>query len=90
MNDMTGRHPSVVDGLARLHPGHLSDQPHLFELARPLFDVGNYYVGMLPDCPDLTEILRKLWEARNCALYVGAQHLAPMVQRQQEESVAGE
>lgn len=61
------RHPSVQRLRRLFEYNHLP--PRLQNVSRPfalaalsMFDVG------VPDCPELTEALRKLWEAKNLAV----------------------
>jgi hypothetical protein len=67
--DITGRHPSTQAALQRLEPN-----PNLASIPRDVADrfyaLGLWLVEVLPDSPDLTDGLRKLWEAKNCAVYV--------------------
>lgn len=57
------RHPSTIHFAAHFRYDHLP--PHLQEISRPIHDVAMLMIHTLPDGPELTEGLRKLWEAKN-------------------------
>ena len=71
--DIAPRHPSTQAGLARL-----AVNPNLPPPAR---EVSSWFLGLgqqiaahLPDDPDLSDALRKIWEAKNCAVYLAVQN----------------
>jgi hypothetical protein len=67
--DITGRHPSTQAALRRLEPNsNLSSVPR--DVADKFYVLGLWLVEVLPDDPDLADGLRKLWEAKNCVVYV--------------------
>lgn len=57
------RHPDTRHFAALFRYDHLP--PHLQLVSKPIADVAEHLIGMLPDGPELTEGLRKLWEAKN-------------------------
>lgn len=67
--DPTGRHPATIAALARLEPN-----PNLpadaQTIAQHIYDLAVSIVNSLPDDPDLSDGLRKLWEGKNCFVYL--------------------
>lgn len=57
------RHPSTTHFAALFRYDHLP--PHLQAVSKPIHDVAEHMIAMLPDGPELTVGLRKLWEAKN-------------------------
>lgn len=43
--------------------------PHLQEVSKPFFEMATKLVDVLPNSPEATLCLRKLWEAKNLAVY---------------------
>jgi hypothetical protein len=67
--DITGRHPATQAALRRLEPNpKLSAIPR--DVADKYYTLGLWLVEVLPDDPDLADGLRKLWESKNCAVYL--------------------
>lgn len=65
-----GRHPSV-SRLRRLFEfDHLPE--HLQSVSSLFAGLAVQLLGVLPDQPELTEALRKLWEAKNLAVLAAA------------------
>lgn len=60
------RHPSVRHMAPHFRFVHLP--PDLQRVSKQFAVVGQYLVDNLTDNPELTEALRKLWEAKNCAV----------------------
>jgi hypothetical protein len=63
-----GRHPSVQHFKHHFDFDHLS--PGLQPVSRPFHELAQRLVDALPDDPELTVALRKLWEAKNSAVLV--------------------
>lgn len=57
------RHPSTQHFVPLFRYSHLPE--HLQAVSKPIHDVAAQMVTMLPDGPELTVALRKLWEAKN-------------------------
>lgn len=70
MLNTTGRHTSV-HGL-RHHFDHEHLAPHLAAVSAPFHVLAQHLLDVLPDDPELTEALRKLWEAKNSAVLLAA------------------
>jgi hypothetical protein len=68
--DLTGRHRAVLDAYRLFRYGHLP--PHLREHSRRFGELADVLVTTLPDDPMLTRALIKLWEAKNCAVFLAA------------------
>lgn len=66
MTDLTGRHPSTTGILRHFDYEHLP--AHLAEVSRRFHDLAHDLVQTLPDGPELTTALRKLLEAKDCAV----------------------
>lgn len=64
--DLTARHPSTQAVMRFFVYDHLPE--HLQAVSRPFTDLAETLLGMLPDDPELTTALRKLWEAKNSAV----------------------
>lgn len=73
--DLTDRHPATVRQARRFAYGHLP--PHLQAVSKPFHDLATQLLDLLPDSPDLTECLLRLWESKNLAV-VAATDLPPM------------
>lgn len=63
---MTGRHPATEQLLGFFVYDHLP--PHLSAVSKAFSDLANDMVLALPDSPELTAGLRKLLEAKDCAV----------------------
>ena len=61
-----GRHPSTVKLLRWFDFGHLP--PHLQAASEPFADLAMHLVDTLPDSAELTVALRKILEAKDCAV----------------------
>lgn len=69
VTELATRHPSTQAAMKRLSVNpNLGDAQR--ELATLFLILGSQLVSMLPDDPDLSDALRKLWEAKNCAVYL--------------------
>lgn len=62
----TDRHTGVRHLAKHFAFGHLPE--HLQEISRRFAELGQFLVESQHDGPELTEALRKLWEAKNCAV----------------------
>lgn len=60
------RHPSTTALLRWFEHGHLP--AHLQAVSAPFGGLAHYLVGQLPDSPELSAGLRKLLEAKDCAV----------------------
>lgn len=60
-----GRHPGVVSLMRHLSYAHLPAKIRL--VVEPFSHLARTMIDMLPDSPELTESLRKLVEAKDCA-----------------------
>ncbi len=60
------RHPGIRHLSKHFAYGHLP--PHLQKISMRFAGLAQYLVDTLPDGPELTESLRKVWEAKNCAV----------------------
>lgn len=70
MSDLTERrHPSVQAGIDRLIVNPKLP-PDIQEISQWYLDLGTKLIGRLPDDADLADALRKLWESKNCAVYL--------------------
>lgn len=58
-----GRHPATEHFRPLFHYSHLPE--HLQAVSKPIHDVAAHMIATLPDGPELTVGLRKLWEAKN-------------------------
>lgn len=65
MLDLTDRHPATRQAMLRLTPNPQLDGP-AGDVARLLWEAGKDLVTVLKDGPELSDGLRKLWEAKNC------------------------
>lgn len=63
---MSGRHPATEQLLEFFAYDHLP--PHLSAVSKPFADLARSLVDALPDSPELTAGLRKLLEAKDCAV----------------------
>lgn len=63
---MTGRHPATEQLLEFFAYDHLP--PHLAAVSRPFADLAQSLLSVLPDSAELTAGLRKLLEAKDCAV----------------------
>lgn len=70
MLDTTGRHPDTVAAVRGFAYGQLP--PALQEFSRPFHDLAGELLRVLPDDPELTACLRKLREAKDCAVLLAA------------------
>lgn len=68
-NIISDRHPSTQAALRRLEPNP-DLPPPAHAIATEFYVLATNLVSELPDDPDLTDCLRKLWEAKNCAVYL--------------------
>ncbi|MFD3749763.1 hypothetical protein ACFWVT_05760 [Streptomyces cyaneofuscatus] len=68
--DTTGRHPSTVQAVRGFAYDHLPE--HLQEVSRPFHDLAQDLLDRLPDDPELSASLRKLREAKDCAVLLAA------------------
>ena len=80
--DITDRHPATVAALKRLEPND-NLPTEAFAIATEYFTLAQWLVNKLPDDPDLVDGLRKLWESKNCTVYVSA--VAPPTQHKPGE-----
>jgi|tagenome__1003787_1003787.scaffolds.fasta_scaffold17397648_2 hypothetical protein len=65
MLDLTDRHPATRQAMLRLTPNpNLSGAART--VAQTLWEAGGALVTVLKDGPELSDGLRKLWEAKNC------------------------
>ncbi len=84
MLDTEGRHPSVVAFRDRFRWEHLpAGLPQ--QTSRIFHEAAEKVLSLLPDSPEVPVALRKLWEAKNEAVY-----LAVGVQRAMESEEAKE
>lgn len=58
-----GRHPGTQHFVPLFNYDHLPE--HLQAVSKPVHDLAQQMVDLLPDGPELTAGLRKLWEAKN-------------------------
>lgn len=65
-----GRHPSVHSFRHHFDSTTLVD--FLQPVSRPFHELAQHLVGQVVDDPELTEALRKLWEAKNSAVLLAA------------------
>lgn len=65
------RHPSVTGVLRFLESGHLRDG-RLRDLSSEFGKLAALLIDLLPDDPELTAALRKLREAKDCAVGLAA------------------
>jgi hypothetical protein len=72
MLEVTGRHPSVVHFAHHFDHDHLP--PNLASVSSPFHDLAQDLVDRLPDDPELSSALRKLWDAKNSAVMVAVNH----------------
>jgi len=63
---LSGRHPSTTGILRYFTYGHL--RPELQVISKTFADQAHRMAGMLEDGPELTACLRKLLEAKDCAI----------------------
>ncbi|GGZ51864.1 hypothetical protein [Streptomyces rubiginosohelvolus] len=68
--DTTGRHPSTVQALRGFAYDHLPAD--LQEVSKPFHGLAETMLGKLPDDPELSAALRKLREAKDCAVLLAA------------------
>jgi len=65
-DELAGRHPGVTELLSFFDAGHLPDD--LRVVSEPCGELAHHLVATLPDGPELTTGLRKLLEAKDCAV----------------------
>lgn len=70
MDATVGRHVSTVQACRGFSYKHLP--PELQEVSRPFHDLAVTLLQLLPDDPELTAGLRKLREAKDCAVLLAA------------------
>lgn len=70
MLNVEGRHPSIQHFKHHFDYGHLL--PRLKDTSRPFKALAQDLIDSLPDDPELTIALRKLWEAKNSAVLIAA------------------
>ncbi|MCL2542743.1 MAG: hypothetical protein FWE71_09855 [Nocardioidaceae bacterium] len=63
---MPDRHPGTTHLLKYFASAHLPE--HLAEISRPFAELAQQITDALPDGPELTAALRKLLEAKDCAV----------------------
>ena len=63
---MPARHPGTTHLVKYFEHAHLP--AHLAEISKPFGDLAQQLVDALPDGPELTAALRKLLEAKDCAV----------------------
>ncbi|MFE5996779.1 hypothetical protein ACFQ6C_07775 [Streptomyces sp. NPDC056454] len=68
--DTTGRHPSTAQAVRGFAYDHLPAE--LQEVSKPFHDLAQTLLDRLPDDPELTAALRKLREAKDCAVLLSA------------------
>ncbi|MFE4647758.1 hypothetical protein [Streptomyces sp. NPDC056707] len=68
--DTTGRHPGTAQAIRGFAYDHLPD--HLRPVSVLFHNVAADLLGVLPDDPELTACLRKLREAKDCAVLLAA------------------
>jgi hypothetical protein len=66
---MSNRHPSVQAGIDRLIVNPKLP-PDIQEMSQWYLDLGTKLLDRLPDDTNLTDALRKLWESKNCVVYL--------------------
>lgn len=64
--DATGRHPGTAHIARHFEYDHLPE--HLATVSRLFHDLAQELLDILPDGPELTVGLRKLLEAKDCAV----------------------
>jgi hypothetical protein len=65
MLDLTDRHPATRQAMLRLTPNPQLDGPAA-DVSRLFWEAAKDLVAVLKDGPELSDGLRKLWEAKNC------------------------
>jgi hypothetical protein len=68
MVDLTDRHPATRQAMLRLTPNPNLTGPAGI-VAQTLWEAGKDMASVLKDGPELTDGLRKLWEAKNCLVF---------------------
>ncbi|MFC8625606.1 hypothetical protein [Streptomyces anulatus] len=68
--DTTGRHPSTAQAVRGFAYDHLPE--HLQKVSRRFHDLAENLLSQLPDDPELSAALRKLREAKDCAVLLAA------------------
>lgn len=71
MDATVGRHVSTVQACRGFAYKHLPD-PQLQQVSRVFHDAAVELLRLLPDDPELTACLRKLREAKDCAVLLAA------------------
>jgi hypothetical protein len=66
MNPWQDRHPSVAHFAPLFRYDHLPS--NLQDVSRPFADLAVHLLGLCPDGPELLAGLRKLLEAKDCAV----------------------
>lgn len=66
MNPWQDRHPSVAHFAPLFGYSHLSER--LQKISAPFADLAVALLGQVPDGPELSVALRKLLEAKDCAV----------------------
>jgi hypothetical protein len=61
-----GRHPATAALLRWFEYDHLP--PHLQAISKPVGDLAHELVELLPDGPELSTMLRKFLEGKDCAV----------------------
>jgi hypothetical protein len=69
--DISQRHPSTQAAIRRLQPND-SLPTIAFQISSEFYTLAQWLIDKLPDDPDLSDALRKLWESKNCAVYLAA------------------
>lgn len=72
MLDLTDRHPATRQAMLRLTPNPGLSGPAA-NVSHDLWQVACGLADTLKDGPDLTDGLRKLWEAKNCLVFQALQ-----------------
>jgi hypothetical protein len=67
---LDGRHPSTVSAMRLFAYDHLPDR--LQSVSKPFSELAHHLITTLPDDPELTTALRKLREAKDCAVGLAA------------------
>ena len=68
--NLTGRHRAIVEAMRLFDYDHLP--PHLQDHSKRFAQLAESLVTALPDDPVLTTALWRLWESKNCAVFLAA------------------